>query len=376
MNLKEQLAALLKSMRAIVDGAKAENRDLNDAEMTDLEAKSDEAQELKAKITRQEKGDELLKRVAAAEGKAAPGNEAKSASWAERALAGLREVTKGVGIDGQKSLTLTTISAPALLSPVTIDALPRTVLDLIPVSNAASIKRDGNGFSFVRQDLRTNNAGAVPDFGAKPESNYGFGQVDDTFRTYANKTEGMPWRWLDDFSTIIDVVRQQLGEDTLAAIERDVISGDGEDDRFLGLLETSGLRTQAFTTDLITTLSNAKYALIGAERTITGWALNPADLKALELLRENGATGGFLFKSRTEIEAFLDAPVVTSNGIPAGTALGGNWSQAELLPLGDDELVLDPQKRTVNNTFLLMFEGRYGFRVKKPSDFIKVTLAA
>ncbi|MEZ3160626.1 phage major capsid protein [Microbacterium sp. BWT-B31] len=153
-------------------------------------------------------------------------------------------------------------------------------------------------------------------------------------------------------------------------------SGDGEDDRSTGILETSGVQVQAFTTDLLTTLSAAKYKLLGQERAITGWALNPLDLQALEMLRENGATGAFLFKSRADIEGFLGPPVVTSLGLPTGTAVAADWNRAELLPVGDDELVFDGKNRTANNTFLLMFEGRYGFRVKKPFDFVKVALTA
>ena len=229
----------------------------------------------------------------------------------------------------------------------------------------------------LRQALRTNNAGAVPDLGDKPTSTYTFGQIDDRFRVYANKTEPLPWRYLGDFGDLKDILATQLRDDTLAAIERDVLTGDGLADRFSGILTAlSGIQSQAFTTDLLTTLSSAKYKLLGQERAITGWALNPLDLQAIEALRENGATGAFLFKSRDEIEGFLGGPVVTSLGLPVGTAVVADWTQAELLPVGDDELVFDGTGRTKNNTFQIMFEGRYGFRVKKPFDFVKVDLTA
>lgn len=38
--------------------------------------------------------------------------------------------------------------------------------------------------------------------------------------------------------------------------------------------------------------------------------------------------------------------------------------------------VVDTGKRTTDNTFLLMYEGRYGFRVKKPVSFVEVDLTA
>ncbi|MCG7417331.1 phage major capsid protein [Microbacterium sp. ACRRU] len=169
-------------------------------------------------------------------------------------------------------------------------------------------------------------------------------------------------------------VEVQLRDDTLTAIERDVLSGDGEDDRFTGILEASGLQIQEYVGDLLSTLSTAKYKMLGQERTITGWAFNPLDLQALEMLRENGTNGAFLFKSRSEIEGFLGAPIVTSLGLPVGRAIVADWNQAELLPVGDDELIFDGKNRTENNTFRLMFEGRYGFRTRKPFDFVSVDL--
>ena len=63
---------------------------------------------------------------------------------------------------------------------------------------------------------------------ARPDDDgYTFGQVDDTFRVYANKIEDLVWRYLDDFADLTDILQVRLREDTLAAIEADVLSGDG-----------------------------------------------------------------------------------------------------------------------------------------------------
>ncbi len=55
--------------------------------------------------------------------------------------------------------------------------------------------------------------------------------------------------------------------------------------------------------------------------------------------------------------------------------MAADWTQAELLLVGDNELVFDGKNRTANNTFRLMYEGRYGFRVKRPFDFVTSHLA-
>jgi HK97 family phage major capsid protein len=396
MNPKQKLKTIQDELLALKATVEREGRDFTANEASLIEAKAEEATRLKAAIARAEKSQALMDRIAGKAGSEPIGTgtgtlDGRGNGWAKKAVENLSTLA-GRNPDGVKSLTTGTVSVPAILSPVTIDDRPRTLLDLIPVADTAprggtAVADDdhvgvvgrpssepGNVFSFIRQTLRTNNAGAVPDGAEKPTSIYTFGQVNDTFRVYANKTEYLHWRFLRDFGNLVDVVSAQLRDDTLAAIERDVIAGDGEEDRFLGILETSGVQLQPFTTDLLTTLSAAKYKLLAQERNLTGWALNPLDLQALEMLRENGSTGAFLFKSRVDIEGFLGAPVVTSLGLPTGTALAADWKQAELLPLGDDELVFDGQKRTENNTFRLMFEGRYGFRVKKPFDFVKVEL--
>ncbi len=373
MNLKEKLAGLLKQMRDVTGGAKAAGRDLNAEEIKALETLNDEYLAVKIKIEEQEaeqaKGDALIGRIVTPR----PAPAMKASDWARKATSRLDEFNKKLSVDGVKAFTVGAVSVPSLLSPVTIDTRPTSVLDLIPVVSPRG-EREGNGFEYARQTQRVNNASAVPDKADKPESDYGFEEVEDHFRVYANKVSDIPWRYLTDHAGLLDIVQAQLAEDTLLAIEADVLSGNGTNDAFTGILNTTGIQTQTFETDRLGTLTEAKYKLVGNDRNLTGWAMNPNDLKALETMRENGSTGGFLFSDRTAIEDYLGGPITTSNGIPAGIAIAADWTQAELIPLSDDELVQDVSGRTKNNTFELLFEGRYGFRVKRPADFVVALL--
>lgn len=252
MNPKEQLAALQKSMQAIVDGAKAGNRDLTESEISTIEAKAEEAKQLKAQIERAEKSDALMDRIGG-KGRAEDmdGNPtgtagSKSQEWASKALADLKAIAPSIGTHGSKALVTGTINVPAILGQtVTIDTPPRSLLDLIPVApprGGGDNEDKPNSFGTLRQNTRTNNAAAVADLAAKPTSLYTFGQVDDTYRVYANKTEDLPWRFLSDFAGLIDIVRVQLVEDTLNAMEKDVISGAAGGAGFTGLLNTTRAR--------------------------------------------------------------------------------------------------------------------------------------
>jgi len=396
VDLKSIMDREQNAVLAITQKADAEKRDLTAAETKSVldhlaEYKSAKDQLAKQdsflveKIAQSEQVIDQLEAVGFKTGlrnSSSPAGAARKSSgrgqqWAEKAVAGVRGMASKVGTnDGVKALISGSISVPNLVGdPVEITAQRTTLLDLVGRGKPQG-ERVGNGFQYIRQTARTNNAAAVPDGQPKPTSVYTFGEVDDTYRVYANKTEDLPYRYLADYAAITDIVRAQLAEDTLLAIEADILSGDGTGDAFTGILNTSGIQSQAWNTDLLRTLSDAKHKFIAQELPFTGWVFNPADMQALELMREGGTTGPFLFPSRKAIEDFLGAPVVTSIGMPAGTTIVGDWDQAEIIPLGDDELIVDAGKRTTNNTFLFMYEGRYGFRVSKPVAFVEVDLTA
>lgn len=394
IELKNQMREELSKARAITDPAVKESRDLTEAELAVAQKHLDAYEALKARYIKAQEGQrtrDALKAIGGDSGDTGAGSAVRRRgggrknAWAAKAEASMRAhgLIRAGAPDGAKALVSGSISVPNLLDagdPVEIDAPRRTLLDLIGRGEPSG-ERVGNGFGYIRQTTRTNNAAAIADGQNKPTSVYTFGEVTDHYRTYVNKTEDLPYRYLADYEKLMDVVEQQLAEDMMVAIEADVLSGTGPDleegtDGFVGLLETVGIQTQAYTTNLLQTLSNAKYKFISQELPFNGWVLNATDLQTLEMLREDGATGPFLFPSRTAIEDFLGAAVVPSAGMPVGTALVGDFQQAELIPLGDDELVVDTGKRTTNNTFLLMHEGRYGFRVKKPLVFCEVDLTA
>lgn len=389
--LREQMQTSLKVAKDIAAKADAEGRDLTAAENEKAAAALRDFKSAKTEFEAARVADTEQMKAALAEigvdlglgDRPAGGYKIERTSrgkaWAQNAVKALDGLRAAAGApDGAKALLSGSISLPNLLDqgrPITIDTPSTTLLDLIGRGEPSG-ERIGNEFMYIRQTTRTNNAAPVADGAAKPTSVYTFGEVNDRYRYFVNKTEDLPYRYLADYPTLTDAVQQQLAEDTILAIDEDVLSGDGTGEHFTGLLNVSGTQQQAWTTDFLTTLTKAKYKLIAQELPFNGWVFHPDDLQALELMRENGSTGAFLFKSHAEIAAFLGAPFAITTGMPLGTAMVGNYQDAELIPLGDDELVIDTAKRTVNNTFLMMFEGRYGFRIKKPISFVEVDLTS
>lgn len=388
--LEERMQAEIKAARAI---AAKYPGDIPQAELDAANQHLKNYEELKAKRQKGLESDETLARLNAiglnfgvkSEALATPSpvglsgyKSAAAAGFAKKAADVFQAVMARP--EGVKALTSGSIDVPSVIGePVEITGRPTSILDLVPKRTNTEQGR-GNAFSYLRQTTRTNNAGPVADNATKPTSVYTFGDVEDTFRVYAHLSEVFPKRYLDDYNSLIAILQNQMGAGLMEALEEDILTGAVQpQDGFTGVLNTSGIQTQAYTSNVLTTLSNARYKLVNTFQTPNAWVMNSADVQALELLREDGATGPFLFRrGLTDIEEFLGGyPIVMSPLIPAGTALLGDWTQTELIIREDDHLDVDTSgEKFQKNQVQFRLEGRYGFTVQRPLSFVTADLTA
>ncbi|MFJ3487981.1 phage major capsid protein [Leifsonia aquatica] len=377
MNLKEQLAALQKSMQAIVTKSKAEGRDLTEAEITEIEAGAEKAADLKSQIERVEKSGDLMKQFAST------GEQKSSGAYSQWSIDAMSQLQKRAGESeiGFKALIGTTVDVPAVVSPlVELPQLPTTVLDLIPrVPLGAGDQLSGaNTFTYTRQTATTNNAAAVADGGQKPQSDFTFDEVEDRVRVYAHTTGDIPERFFDDYAKLIGIVGTGLGYGIEQKLQNDIISSDGTGEGFKGILATSGVQVQAAVgTDVLATLSAAYLKLLLLGETPNAWVMNPTDYAALTLMRENGTTGALLFGSgRTTLSQIIgDAPIIPSTSVAAKTVLVGDYRQTALVVRQNTALKTYQDATMVeHNVVRIRAEGRFGFQVLRPRAFVKVTL--
>jgi HK97 family phage major capsid protein len=383
MNIKAH--AELAAARAINEKAIAEGRELSQSEIDAATAHLQEYERMKSEPARGFNSSPEVKSVLDALGLNGAGGSAKASApgpgfvaqsksrWAADVAERLVKSMPGPG--GSKALVSGTIDVPSVIGqPVEVVTRPRTILDLIQTPSSPS---DGNGntFQYLRQTARTVNAAAVPDNATKPTSTFTFGDVESKFSVYAHMSEALPLRYLTDFRGLTDILQDQLAAGLLEAIENDIIDGDGTADAFTGILNTSGIQTQAWTTDLLTTMSAAKYKLVNSFLQPTAWVLHPNDLQRLEQLKDT--TGRFLFDGLAGIEAHLGYPVVTNNGLTAGVGVLGDFSTVELLVREDDHVDIDTGGTLFEkNQFRARVEGRYGLKVGRPLGFVSADLTA
>lgn len=391
MDYKSIMAEALKTARGIVDTADREGRDLTAAENEKAgealktfkgakrAAESEELKSAFADIGLDLGLDPGRPRAAKSnhDGEAAGFRAKAGEAWSRKAADIFQKVMSTP--DGAKALTSGSIDVPSVIAEtVEITGRPTSILDLVPKRKNTG-QGLGDAFSYLRQTARTNNAGPVADNATKPTSVYTFGDIEDRFRVYAHLSEKFPKRYLDDYNGLISILQSQMGAGLMEALEEDIIAGVVQpQDGFTGVLNTSGIQSQAWSTDLLTTMSNAKYKLITSHQNPNAWALNPTDIQRLELLREDGATGPFMFRNGiADIEKFIGAPIVPSTAMSAGVGLLGDWTQTALVIREDDHLDVDTSgDKFEKNQVQFRLEGRYGFIVERPLSFVTVDLTA
>jgi HK97 family phage major capsid protein len=264
---------------------------------------------------------------------------------------------------------------------------PRTVLDLI-----ARGSTDSDVVEFVRQTAQVTQATPVAEAnvttysgttgqvsGNKPEGSSTWEKVTANVKTIAVWIPATK-RALADASQLRSLIDAELREDCLEELEDQIINGDGTGENFTGILNTSGVLTQAWDTDLITTTRKAITAVrvTGKARGALAWAMNPSDAEVIDLLKDGSNRyywGGPVSAGERNLWGY---PIVENNQVDQGQAILGQWNKA---------MYWDRQAATISvsdshsdffirNMIAILCELRGAFGVIRPSNFVIVEMEA
>lgn len=286
--------------------------------------------------------------------------------------------SRGVGI---KALIVdgSSIAPVSLDANIVAEGKPATsLLDLLPI-----IREDSSAYRYLRQTTRTNAAAPVARGALKPESKYSLTPVDGRLKIIAHVSEPIHEFDLSDFSNLETFLRDKMLYGLHLAMVTQALNGDGTGESFTGFNSVSGTLTQAFSGDVLTTLRKALTALELNGQTPSGIVMSPSDWEAIELLREDGATGGFMLSGGPVDVAkrrLWGVPVAATSAVPNGTA----WVLSE----GSAHLRLDANAPGAvlawgrvgddfqRNQVRARAELRADLSVEKPGGIVKVSLTA
>lgn len=254
---------------------------------------------------------------------------------------------------------------------------PLAVRDLISLSETES-----DVVEFVRVLAETNAAAPTAEAtsastGLKPESAMTF-QLDTA--AVKNITHWLPAsrRILSDAKQLRGHVNNFLRYGLEEELEDQVVNGAGTGENLTGILNTSGLTSQAFDTNIIRTARKArtKVRTVGRARP-TAYLMHPLDWEAFDLSVDNEERYYFGGPAVLGVPKLWGLPVVECEAVPAGTALVADW---RLAMLWDQEMakiyVSDSHADFfARNLIAFLCEMRAAFAVLRPAAFVEFPLA-
>lgn len=406
MGPKEKLIALQKAMAAIVAGAKASNRDLTDDEITDLEAKSTEAMDLKATIERQEKGAALIASITevADDAEEAPGGgrEDKPKSLGEHFVK-----TSGKELVEKKSVKGASVSAPefkaagdthvvgGVFGPVltqvdrTIIQAPRPRLVMADLFSQGTLT--GNAISYFVEGALEGAFTTVAEGGAKPQMHI----ADPTAVTDALKKIAGWIKVSDEMIEDLDFVMSEINNRLLYELAKfedaQLLGGNGAGTNLLGVMNRTGVQTEdrgnAASND---TAADTIFRAItkvqtGSGLDADGLVIHPSDYQTLRLAKDSNGQyyGGGFFNGAYGNGGISDQPnvwglrTVVTPAISAGTVLVGAFAQGGTVYRKGGVRVESTNSHAndfTSNLVTIRAEERVALAVRRPVAFVKTTI--
>jgi HK97 family phage major capsid protein len=424
-DLRGKLETALRAASAICKTAEDAGREFSADERTQVQGYLEEAKGLKGQL-RELEGDAEIRRMVAEMGGGANGSGGQASVRAGRGKtigqrfveapelkAWMERVAPGGRIpDGARGLMSPPVEMPDLIALgrkalVTGDddtsagafvqtdytgiyeplgRRPTTVLDLISMRPTQS-----DLVEFVRQTVQasqaapvaeanvTNYTGATGEVeGAKPEATVAFEKVQLPVKTIAVWLPATK-RGLSDAGQLRGLIDQELRDDIQEELEDQVITGDGIGENLTGVLNTAGVLTQAWDTDILRTARRAITTLrVTGRSRPTAWALHPNDWETIDLTQD--AQNRYYFGGPLAMgtRTLWGVPVVECEGVTEGVGILGDWRKAVLWNRERSTIQVSDSHEDffVRNMVAILAEMRAAFGLIRPSAFVEVDLTA
>lgn len=385
-SLKEELHETFMFVRDLAAKAECENRQFTDSEKSQVEAGLQKAERLKRQLTDAQVNqgiDELLgfdldyKSDVDLQGRPQRSPQ-RSKGGFTNAMKGSWNTSVQAYLDkrGEKALT----PAGVTVAPTAWD--PKPVGMGQPEEWIADIIRDvrqidTEEFSFFRQVTRTNNAAPVAKGALKPTSPFELVKVTDKLRTIAHVSETVPRQDLRDATSLAEFLEGEMRLGLRLTIDAQILNGSGVGDNMTGILNTTGIQTQALgTDDRIVATRKAKTLIQKQDSNPSHYVFHPDDWEQIDLMVDNEQR--YYQGGPRDISApkLWGLPVVVTKSIPVGTGLVGDFrDQLRLYFQPDTEISWSENVNDnfARNLFVVRAESRVNHAVLRPLAFASIT---
>jgi HK97 family phage major capsid protein len=268
---------------------------------------------------------------------------------------------------------------PQYLPTVALPFRPLKLRDVVtviqassPVINYPQVTGYTNSAVEVAEATTTSN-------GTKPESALALALGTSVAATIAHFMP-ITRQALSDAPQLRDLINQFLMNGLAQRLEDEMISGDATGANMRGIHNISGISTQAFVTDNLTTLrksiTKARITPIFVEP--NAYLISPQDSEGLDLATDNEARFYFGGPGMSDSQRLWGKPVIVSQAVPSGRAYTGDFSTLVLADLMEAQMFLFDQHSdwAVKNILALLAELRAHFFSLRPAAIIEISLGA
>ena len=288
----------------------------------------------------------------------------------------INERTDIVEMLGRKPLTIRSLVSNRRTTSDTVEFVAETS----HTNNAAVV---AEATSSAGQTATAGNGGAVTfanvsGGGYKPEGAWAFEVKTAVVKTIA---EWVPVtkRALADVAQLEGLINQELQNDIVEAEEDQILNGDGQGENFTGITATSGIQTQAWATDLFTTIRKGvtKARTVGRVNP-TALVLNPSDAERIDLAQDGNNRYYYGGPQALGQRTIWGVPVVESESQATGTGLLGDFSKAVVWDREQTTVTMTDSHADffIRNLVAVLAEERLAFGVTRPTAFVSLDLTA
>lgn len=292
------------------------------------------------------------------------------------------------GMEGLEAKTLaTSFGAPGteLLRPTRLPGFLPLLQPKLQLRNLISVGAiDNNALEWVKMTAITNNAAEVAEAsassgssGAKPESGFEFEIESTTVKTIAHYIPATRAA-LADMAQLQTIIDSLLLDGVARRLNTQILAGDGSAPNLRGILNTSGIQSQAASADrkidrVLKAITKIRLAFLEPSAIL----MNPLDFQDIRLKQDG--IGQYLFgpPSQAGQTTLWGLPVVEDSTVDAGQPVVADWSQA-ILYVREDVNVLATDSHSdwfTRNLIAILAEGRYALAVPRPDAFCEVDFA-
>jgi len=213
--------------------------------------------------------------------------------------------------------------------------------------------------------------------GYKPEGAWAYAVVTTNVKTIA---EWVPVtkRALADVAQLEGLINDELSLDIAETEEDQILNGNGSGENFTGINQTSGIQTQAFSTDLFQTVRKAitKLSTVGRVSP-TALVINPADAEKIDLFKDGQNRYYYGGPSAIGQRTLWGVPVVESETQAANTGLIGDFQKAVVWDREQTTVTMTDSHLDffVRNLVAILAEERLAFGVTRPTAFCTVAFS-